>query len=149
MDGNFGLELPAKWQLLWRGQAQYASQPLISGEQLSAGGRTWLRGAGSVFGDRGFLSAVDLYSPEIAPGLRGLFFFDVATVGNNNATLARPSSDALSSAGLGLRYNHASGWYLVADYAQVLKGSVIALTTNTAAPQRGNSSVYLTVGARF
>ena len=149
LDGNFSAELPAKWQLLWRGQAQYASAPLISSEQLVAGGRTWLRGAGSVFGDRGFLSAVDVYSPELAPGLRGLLFVDVASLGNNNGTLARPASDLLTSAGLGLRYNHTSGWYLSADYAQVLKGSVIALSTNTAAPQRGNSSVYVTVGARF
>jgi hemolysin activation/secretion protein len=149
MDGNFSMELPARWQLLWRGQAQYASAPLISSEQLIAGGRTWLRGAGSVFGDRGLLSAVDVYSPELAPGLRGLLFFDVASLSNNNGTLARPSSDVLSSAGLGLRYNHTAGWYVVADYAQVLKGSVIALSTNSAAPQRGNSSVYVTVGARF
>ena len=149
MDGNFSMALPAKWQLLWRGQAQYASAPLISSEQLLAGGRTWLRGAGSVFGDRGFLSAVDVYSPELAPGLRGLLFFDVARLGNNNGTLARPASDLLTSAGLGLRYNHTGGWYLVADYAQVLKGSVIALSTNSAAPQRGNNSVYVTVGARF
>ena len=149
MDGNFSMALPAKWQLLWRGQAQYASAPLISSEQLLAGGRSWLRGAGSVFGDRGVLSAVDVYSPELAPGLRGLLFFDVASLGNNNGTLARPSSDVLASAGLGLRYNHAGGWYLLADYAQVLKGSVIALSTNAAAPQRGNSSVYVTVGARF
>ena len=149
MDGNFSMALPAKWQLLWRGQAQYASAPLISSEQLLAGGRTWLRGAGSVFGDRGFLSAVDVYSPELAPGLRGLLFFDVASLGNNNGTLARPASDLLTSAGLGLRYNHTGGWYLVADYAQVLKGSVIALSTNSAAPQRGNNSVYVTVGARF
>ena len=149
MDGNFSMALPAKWQLLWRGQAQHASAPLISSEQLVAGGRTWLRGAGSLFGDRGFLSAVDVYSPELAPGLRGLLFFDVASLGNNNGTLARPSSDVLASAGLGLRYNHAGGWYLLADYAQVLKGSVIALSTNAAAPQRGNSSVYVTVGARF
>lgn len=149
MDGNFSMALPAKWQLLWRGQAQYASAPLISSEQLLAGGRTWLRGAGSVFGDRGVLSAVDVYSPELAPGLRGLLFFDVASLGNNNGTLARPSSDVLASAGLGLRYNHAGGWYLLADYAQVLKGSVIALSTSAAAPQRGNSSVYVTVGARF
>lgn len=149
MDGNFSMALPAKWQLLWRGQAQHASAPLISSEQLVAGGRTWLRGAGSLFGDRGFLSAVDVYSPELAPGLRGLLFFDVASLGNNNGTLARPSNDVLASAGVGLRYNHTSGWYLLADYAQVLKGSVIALSTNSAAPQRGNSSVYVTVGARF
>lgn len=149
MDGNFSAELPAKWQLLWRGQAQYSRAPLISSEQLVAGGRTWLRGAGSVFGDRGFLSAVDVYSPEFVPGLRGLVFFDAASLGNNNGTLARPSSDVLTSMGLGLRFNHASGWYLAADYAQVLNGSVIALSTNTAAPQRGNSSFYVTVGARF
>ena len=148
-DANLSLELPAKWQLQWRGQAQYASAPLISSEQLIAGGRTWLRGAGSVFGDRGWLSAIDVYSPELMPGLRGLLFFDVASLANNNATLARPASDVLASAGVGLRYNHTSGWYASADYAQLLKGSVIALSTNTAAPQRGNSSVYVTVGARF
>ena len=135
--------------MLWRGQAQYASAPLISSEQLAAGGQTWLRGAGSVFGDRGFLSAIDVYSPEIAPGLRGLVFFDVASLANSNGTLARPSSDSLSSAGLGLRYTHASGWYMLADYAQVLKGSVIAVTTNSAAPKRGDSAFYVTVGARF
>ena len=149
IDGNVSVELPAKWQLLWRGQAQHANAPLISSEQLVAGGRTWLRGAGSVFGDRGLLSALDVYSPELSPGLRGLLFFDVASLGNNNGTLARPASDSLASAGLGLRYNHTGGWYLVADYAQVLKGSSIALSTNSAAPQRGNSSVYVTVGARF
>ena len=108
-----------------------------------------MRGAGSVFGDRGWLSAIDVYSPELMPGLRGLLFFDVASLANNNATLARPASDVLASAGVGLRYNHTSGWYASADYAQLLKGSVIALSTNTAAPQRGNSSVYVTVGARF
>ena len=149
MDANLSVELPVQWQLQWRGQAQHASAPLISSEQLTAGGRTWLRGAGSVFGDRGLLSAIDVYSPELTPGLRGLLFFDVASLGNSNATLARPASDVLASAGLGLRYNHTGGWYLLADYAQVLKGSVMALTTNTAAPQRGNSSVYVTVGARF
>jgi len=48
-----------------------------------------------------------------------------------------------------LRYNHASGWYVVADYAKVTKGSVIALSANTASPQRGDSRLYVTLGARF
>ncbi len=149
LDANFGLALPAKWLLLWRGQAQYSSAPLISSEQISAGGQSWLRGAGSVFGDRGMLSALDVYSPEIVPGLRGLIYLDLASLGNSNGTAARPGSDFLSSAGFGLRYNHTAGWYAALDYAQVIKGSVIALTTNTAAPQRGDSRLYVTVGARF
>ena len=149
VDGNYGLELPAKFQLQWRGQAQYSNAPLITSEQLLAGGRTWLRGAGSVFSDRGVLSALDVVSPELAPGLRGLVFLDVASLGNTGATLARPGSDVLASAGLGLRYNYIGGWYALADYAQVIKGSAVPLAINSAAPQRGNASVYVTVGARF
>lgn len=145
MDASFAASLPAEWQLLWRGQAQYSSAPLITSEQFASG----VRGASGIFGDQGFLSAMDVYSPEVVPGLRGLLFFDVAGLGNSYSTPARPSRDWLSSAGLGLRYSHASGWYMLADYAQVVKGSVVPLTINSSAPRRGNSSLSVTVGARF
>jgi len=88
-------QLPAEFLLRIETRLQYSDQPLLSTEQLLAGGYRTLRGLSenAVRGDRGIQGQVELLTPEfpILPGfgdrLRFLAFVDGANLTQLNASV--------------------------------------------------------------
>ena len=138
---------------LWgvRGQYQYSSDVLISGEQFGLGGLGSVRGSAierPISGDKGVTATLEVTTPEVYPGLRLLGFIDAGWLGNNNPTPPRPGTDRLASVGLGLRYGN--GPYAVSvDYGHILSGSRVPLSVNSSSPQRGDNRLYLNLSVRF
>jgi hemolysin activation/secretion protein len=138
-----------KWLWSARAQAQYSPDALISGEQFGLGGASSVRGTGErpISGDKGVFTSVEITTPEVATGLRLLGFVDAGWLYNNatNAT-TKPSSDRLSSVGLGLRYASTGGIAVSADYGKLLTGSVVPLA---GFPQKGDDKLHLNLSVRF
>ncbi len=139
---------------LWgvRGQFQYSADALITGEQFGLGGISSVRGTleRAIAGDSGLFTSIELTSPELVPGLRALGFVDSGWLRNHNSDLNpnKPASDHLSSVGAGLRY--ASGAYGASlDWARVLAGSVLPLSSGSIIPQSGDQKIHLNLTARF
>jgi hemolysin activation/secretion protein len=150
--GNYTAPFASNW--LWgvRGLMQYSPQALISGEQFGLGGVSTIRGTSErpISGDRGVLTSIEVTTPEVAPGLRFLTFVDAGWVTNVNPNgTTKPASDRLASAGLGLRYSHPAGVSLTADYGRIFNGSVVPLSINSVAPQKGDQKLHLNLLVRF
>jgi hemolysin activation/secretion protein len=143
LNANLIVPFKNQWQISWRNQAQFSHQSLIAAEQIASGGTQWLRGSNGLTADKGWLSAVDISTPEFIKGLRGFVFLDAGYLSNHSPTLAKPASDIISTVGMGLRYSSSN------DYGYVTKGSKIALTINSAAPKKGDDRLYLTLGWRY
>jgi hemolysin activation/secretion protein len=138
---------------LWgvRGQFQLSSEALISGEQFGLGGNSSVRGTGErpIAGDSGALLSMELTGPELVPGLRFLGFIDAGWLVNHN-TLGnlRPSSDSVSSVGLGVRYAVPS-FVVSADFGRIIGGSVIPAAGGSGVPQSGDQKLHVNLSARF
>lgn len=148
---NYAVSLPADFLLGVRGQFQYSSNALISGEQFGIGGSSSVRGTEErpLSGDKGLFASLEVTSPELLDGLRTLGFLDAGYISNNNSNAGlRPSSDRLSSVGLGLRYN-VGKFALSADYARLITGSTVPLTINSNSPQKGEDKIHLNLSIRF
>lgn len=122
-DGNFAaLRLDLRHerplplgQLVLRAGGQWAQQPLMSGEQLSIGGASTVRGyyEGEASGDTGLLASAELRSINFAPArlrnwirdLRALAFLDAGQVRTLQALPGQAARVALLGSGLGLRAN--------------------------------------------
>jgi hemolysin activation/secretion protein len=138
---------------LWgvRGQYQYSPDVLISGEQFGLGGLGSIRGTSierPISGDKGLSATLEVTTPEVMAGLRFLGFIDAGWLGNNNPTPPRPTSDRLTSAGLGLRYG-SGPFSFTADYGHIFTGSRVPLSLNSSAPQRGDERFYINLSVRF
>lgn len=149
---NYTMPLAQIWLLSARAAYQYSPDVLISGEQFGLGGLSSVRGTRierPASGDKGVSGTVEVTTPEVLPGLRLLGFLDAGWIGNNRANGAnKPSTDRLSSAGLGLRY--ATGPFaLTADYGRVLTGSRVPPAISSAAPQKGDDRFYVSASVRF
>lgn len=83
--------LPKNWTLSLHGEAQWASEPLISNEQFGAGGVSSVRGyhEGEVFGDKGWRLNTELKTPVVVVGMaygktpltvRGSIYMDYSEV---------------------------------------------------------------------
>jgi hemolysin activation/secretion protein len=142
----------AGWTWSVRGAWQYSPDVLISGEQFGLGGLGSVRGTDierPVSGDKGLSASFEVTTPEVATGLRLLGFVDAGWIGNNSpTTLAKPSSDRLASAGLGLRYGNGP-FALTLDYGRLLTDSKVPLAVNSAAPQKGDDRFYVNLSVRF
>lgn len=137
---------PSHWQLAVRAQAQWASRPLIAGEQFGLGGPTSLRGTRQerpLAGDAGWLMSWELSSPA-AQGWRALAFVDAGGVASTGLAPGRPAQDALTSVGLGVRMNRPHS-ALVLDYGRIIRGSSEPLSLMPWAPQRGDDRLYVTI----
>lgn len=133
------------WLLALRGQAQWASTALMSGEQFGLGGVGSLRGTGErvLAGDSGVSASLEITTPEWSPGWRALAFADAGWLRQKGAAVV--PSDRAASAGVGLRY--AVGAFNVAlDYGRIVTGSRALATT---APRSGDYKWHLNVSARF
>jgi hemolysin activation/secretion protein len=130
--------------------AQFADSPLISNEQMAAGGVDTVRGysESAALGDRGVRVGLELSSPSLAGAwapilneLRVLGFAEAARLQYLEATALQDSRFDLASIGLGMRFRaarHVSG---ALDYAWPLEdaGGVVA----------GNGRVHFRLGAEW
>ena len=117
------------WQLRGAFNAQFTSDGLIAGEQIGLAGSSSVRGFNerAVATDRGHVVNLEGYTPEFGAGLgipgslRALAFFDFARGDNLNlaAGSTLPSTEGISSAGLGLRYSKDKDLSLKLDFAVV------------------------------
>lgn len=122
---------PSGWAVQGKLAWQLASQPLISTEQLTAGGLDSVRGylESSRLGDSGFSGSVELRTPSInkyvkeyrfAEFIKELYaftFIDGGYVKIRNAAGLEPSYE-LYSAGFGARLKTHSGAFAYVDYAK-------------------------------
>ncbi|UTH74478.1 ShlB/FhaC/HecB family hemolysin secretion/activation protein [Chromobacterium sp. IIBBL 290-4] len=100
------------WQAMGRLSFQFASGPLVSNEQFSAGGATSVRGyyAAERTGDAGYLLSAELRTPSIAPWLGGAVsewrFYAFADTAGTRLLQPLPEQTShyqLASVGLGTR----------------------------------------------
>lgn len=139
------------WFLGVRAQFQYSADALISGEQFGLGGASSVRGVGErpLSGDSGLLISTEVTSRELAPGLRVLGFVDAGWLNNRNPNgNPKPSSDSLSSAGVGLRYT-LPAVTMSADFGRVLGGSALPYVAGSGVPQSGDQKLHVNVSAKF
>ena len=153
---NYSTVFASNWLWSARGQAQYTPNTLIAGEAFGIGGSSSVRGTGErvIAADKGLFTSMEITSPEVAEGLRVLGFVDAGWLSNNNNLVAaanpgRPGSDRLASVGLGLRYSNPNGLALSADYGRIVTGSVVPITINSSAPQKGDAKLHLNLSVRF
>jgi len=149
---NYLVPFATSWTWGARALYQYSPDALISGEQFGLGGLGSVRGTTTdrpIAGDKGVTFNFEVNTPELFEGLRALAFLDAGWIGSNNAdNVQRLSSDQLASTGLGLRY--AKGYFAAsADYGRLIRGSKMPLTTNSAAPQKGDDRFYINLSVRF
>ncbi len=150
--GNYLTSFAGGWLLSVRGQFQYSADALISGEQFGLGGASSVRGAGErpIAGDSGVLASAEVSTKELVPGLRVLGFVDAGWLSNNNPNgNPKPSSDSLSSVGLGLRFSSKAGFAVSADYGRIISGSLLPFVPNSGIPQTGDSKFHINFSARF
>lgn len=127
--GTLRSSLPGDWQTRLIVNGQYASVPLIPGEQFGAGGQGSLRGFDEreLANDSGISGTLECYSPDIMKSfstsksqLRGLLFYDAAYLKRNKPQPGEESSLGASSAGLGLRLSVARNLVASTDYAFII-----------------------------
>lgn len=116
----------------WEGSArvdfQLSSQPLVSPEQMQAGGMDSVRGyyEGEAAGDAGWRLRTELKTPSLidvgSAGLRAVAFVEGARLWLNSPLPGQTSEFTLASAGLGLRLKGEKGGPLfVVDVGHALK----------------------------
>ncbi len=120
LTGSLGYLVRAQgdWLVNVRGIGQYAQQKLIGCEKFSIGGQDTVRGfdMNVLSADSGAAGSLEIYTPQLAKGLRLLAFTDIGYLhdnadGTDNVTL--------SSAGAGLRYQQGA-FSASLDYAAVI-----------------------------
>lgn len=150
--GNYSAALAGGWRWGWRGQFQYSPDALIAGEQFGIGGSGSVRGTGerALSGDSGVFSSVELTTPDLRAGLRGLAFVDAGWLSNHRSGLSanKPDTDQLVSVGLGLRY--AMGNYgFSAEWGRIVKGSVLPSAPGSGIPESGDQKFHINLNVRF
>jgi hemolysin activation/secretion protein len=146
---------PSGWLWSMRGQLQYTSTALISGEQFGLGGASSVRGVGErvVSGDRGASLTTELTTPEVYKGLRLLGFVDagwLTSVNTSASSSGKAESDQLASMGLGLRYSIGQV-SLTADFGHVVTGATLPASgaSQSKLPRAGDEKLHLNLTARF
>ena len=149
---NYFTSFRSGWLWSVRGQAQFSSNALVSGEQFGLGGASSVRGTGerALSGDSGVFISTESTTFELAPGLRALGFVDVGWLRNRNSALNpnKPPKDQLTSIGLGVRYSQKS-FSVSVDWARVIKGSVLPSPAGSGIPQAGDKKLHINLAIRF
>jgi hemolysin activation/secretion protein len=122
LDGSRAL---GAWVVNARLRGQHSSDALIAGEQFGMGGASLVRGLEERegTGDKGYVATLELVTPPLAPGLRGLAFADTGEARTVAAGGAPAAKQHATSAGLGLRWQWRRQLSLSADWAYVLDGT--------------------------
>lgn len=114
------------WEVSARGDMQLTTQPLVSNEQILAGGIDSVRGyyEGEAAGDTGIRLRSDVKTPSLITvdpySLRAVAFLDMASLKLKEALPGQTSSYWLSGTGLGLRFKVPYGMQLSLDWAMAL-----------------------------
>lgn len=140
---DYQAPLPAGWSAAGRLSAQYSARPLIPGEQFGAGGSQSVRGyeEREASGDQGHAVALELWTPLLTPGLRGLLFADAATTRRLQLSEGENGHQHLLGLGGGLRWQPTRQYGLSFDIARPMSA-----TANTEA---GTWRAHLQATARF
>ncbi len=133
---RYGMNWTHTWSSDWQARAALQGQEtrdaLVPGEQFGAGGADSVRGFDEreVANDHGYRTSLEAYTPDMGSDLgsadmrvRGLAFFDSATLRRNAALAGESAGQSISSAGIGVRLSHGGNLSVRADLAQVLDGS--------------------------
>ncbi len=137
------------WNVLGRFDAQYASVPLVAGEQLGLGGANSVRGLEEreISGDRGYRVGMELWSPTLKKtGLRALSFFEGGRITLKNPLPGEIATEKVASVGLGLRWSWQNRLSLRLDWGRILNGTDAANKTGS---KSGDSKVHFNLGYRF
>lgn len=137
-----------KWVVVGKIDAQSASEPLIPGEQFTAGGARTVRGfeESELTDDKGYRSSLEVWAPPMKNGLRLLGFADFGSVTRVDPLAGERTEDDISSIGLGLRWSWQNKVRAQLDYGYVVDGLEIESDTAT---QDGDSKVHFSVFYRF
>ncbi|MDD2854979.1 MAG: ShlB/FhaC/HecB family hemolysin secretion/activation protein [Desulfuromonadaceae bacterium] len=123
------ISLPADIQTRLNLNGQYATVPLIPGEQFGVGGESSLRGFDEreLTNDYGFSTTFEIYSPNILKlfsltesRLNALAFLDSAVLGRNKSQPGEIDNMNAASTGVGLRLVVANNIAASFDYAFVI-----------------------------
>lgn len=137
------------WEGLARLDFQLANQPLVSPEQILAGGMDSVRGyyEGEAAGDSGWRLRAEITTPVLVDvaeglGLRAVGFVEGAQLHVTQALPGQDSDFSLASVGLGLRLKRTkNGPFLIVDAAHALHDGP---TT-----ERGDYRVHARLGYEF
>jgi hemolysin activation/secretion protein len=116
--------LGGPWLLRGRVEAQYADEPLISGEQFGLGGIDSVRGflQRTTAADDGISASLELWIPPPHQTLQALTFIDVGFGKRHQIQVGEADSLRLASAGIGLRWQPMQWLRATFDWAVVLDG---------------------------
>jgi len=135
------------WEGLLRVDGQASSQPLVSNEQILAGGADSVRGyyEGEAAGDSGWRLRAEVKTPSLFDveglSLRGVGFAEGAILSLHDPLPGQTDEFRLASAGLGLRLTAGKGFKLHADWARALRAG--PRTAN------GEDRVHVRMGYQF
>lgn len=137
------------WEGLTHLNFQFANQPLVSPEQILAGGMDSVRGyyEGEAAGDSGWRLRAEVTTPALFEagdglGLRGAVFVEGARLHLTDALEGQEANFTLASAGFGLRLKGPKkGPFLIVDVAQALK--------NGPSTDKGDHRVHARLGYEF
>jgi hemolysin activation/secretion protein len=138
---NYNLE--DGWLLRGLLEGQWAHDPLIGGEQISAGGESRGRGydAGVIAGDSGHYYSLELWAPPFEGGWRLLGFVDGGQMSVEDPVAGQNSKESIASAGAGLRWSYGQHLSLRADYGKALQAA--------GANPKGHQMVHFNVMLRY
>ncbi len=131
-------ELPLGLQLHAKAQSQLANEPLVSTEEMSAGGLDTVRGylESEVLGDSGIIGSIELRSPSLAAWTnerlgsgavnewRIYFFAEGGNLMINNPLAEQKSQFGLASVGIGTRVKMLDHWNGAFDFGVPLLSQV-------------------------
>ena len=139
---NYQVRSNGDWIFGTRLHGQYTKDNLVGLAQIGAGGVTTVRGfENSIGADTGFVSNVEIYTPEFAPHSRFVAFYDYGYLSNNRQGAAF-SNESLASVGIGYRYTDPNGLSVSIDYANPVN-DVSSRISNTNNHRRWNAMVSM------
>ncbi|MBX3670541.1 MAG: ShlB/FhaC/HecB family hemolysin secretion/activation protein [Rhodocyclaceae bacterium] len=138
-------QFAGNWLASIRFRGQYASRPLIAGEQFGLGGASSVRGfeEREVSGDRGNSINLEASTPPLAENLRLAAFVDGGQIGIINPAPTQRGSLSIMSAGAGLRWRWREQFSLTLDAAHVLHAKDMPQTSG------GDSKLHAALFYRF
>ena len=128
MGASHSRSFDGDWQLRARIDAQHTNEVLVGPEQFGIGGASSVRGfqERERADDRGHVASVELYTPELAPGLgwkdwnlRLLAFYDIGRTSRVNPQPGEVVHNGIASAGLGVRMALQKSFNLRFDLANI------------------------------
>jgi len=137
-DAFYMLPFAKGWQALFKLHGQFTNDNLISTEQIGIGGIYSIRGftERSLAADTGIAGTIEVYTPEVLPHSRFVFFLDAGDITSNNEYAAF-HHERLASAGIGLRYSTKSVSVQL-DYAKIIDDADSVQFTNKENNRRWN-----------